>query len=440
MVALARRWWNHTILKNIGALFSGTAVARVFSALGLFIIARQLGPDEFGVFVSTLSLAKLTSVLFSLGLDTWLLRNGRNHPERPLAVASSVCLGIKLSLGAAWFVGLLLISPFLKQAIFPRDVLILAALSIWLDELASTGWSTFKTALRNTITVWLIIGAQGLFFIAILLLAGNDVTVTRPYMAARALTSAVSGGMALWLVARLVGIHWRRALMPFVLRDTAPFGLSEGLAVIYERADITIIGHWLGKTAAGLYAPAVSLTTTLFLIPQAIYEVMLPVTSEMFVRTPQRIRRQAFRIILLSAFLGAALGLGMVLIARPIVWLIYGPAYTLSGDILTILSTILVFKSVSFGSAAVLTAVGWQNRRVMVQAVAAALNIGLNLALVQVYGLWGVAYIYVLTEAVLMVGYILFYLRWQSTYKIEEPVVGAIYDQAHLPPVQGSQE
>ena len=54
-----------------------------------------------------------------------------------------------------------------------------------------------------------------------------------------------------------------------------------------------------------------------------------------------------------------------------------------------------------------------------VQAIAAALNIGLNLALIQVYGLVGVAYIYILTEAVLMVGYLAFYLRWQMTHRVQ---------------------
>jgi O-antigen/teichoic acid export membrane protein len=204
-----------------------------------------------------------------------------------------------------------------------------------------------------------------------------------------------------------------------VLRSTAVFGVSEGLAIIYERADVAIIGYWLGKTAAGLYAPAVSLMTTLFLIPQAIYEVMLPVTSETYARNPLLIRRQAYRIILLSTALGIGMGLGLAVIARPLVWLVYGREYAISGELLTILSAILVLKSVSFAVAAVLTAVGWQNRRVIVQAVAAALNIGLNMALIQTVGLPGVAYVYVLTEAVLMVGYLLFYLRWQHGYPIQ---------------------
>lgn len=418
MVAFARQFLSHRLLKNIGALFSGTAVARVLSALALFMLARRLGPDEFGLYIAALSLGKLTSVCFSLGLDTWLLRHGRT-PKWPLPLAAGLCLSLKMSLGLVWLTAVLLLSPWLNQDIFPRSLLILAAISIWFDELASTGWSVFKTALRNTVTVWLMIGSQGLFLATVLLLATDEVKLAQPYMAARVLTSLLSAAASLWLAARRIGWQWQRPLMRPVLRSTAAFGLSEGLAVIYERADVTIIGHWLGKTATGLYAPAVSLMTTLFLIPQAIYEVMLPVTSETYARSPLLIRRQAFRIILLSSALGIGMGIGMVIIARPLVWLVYGREYAVSGELLTILSTILVLKSVSFGVAAVLTAVGWQSRRVIVQAIAAALNIGLNVALIQTVGLAGVAYVYVLTEAVLMVGYLLFYLRWQHRYLVQ---------------------
>ncbi len=404
------------VITNIGTLFSGTAVARVLSALAFFFIARQLGPDNFGIYISSISLVKLWSVLFSLGLDSWLLRNGHSD-ERPLSVASGAALGIKFSLGGLWVLGFVAVAPFLRQSIFPQELVILAALSVWLDELGNVAWSTFKSTLHNRITAGLIVASQALLLLFTVLLIYFEVDTVQTFLTARLVASFLSMAVSLFLVGRLVGFRLDFGAMVFILRDTVSFAASHGLAVIYERADITMIGIFLGKTAAGLYGPAVSLMTTLFLIPQAIYEVMLAWISQIYVQNPDSIAKRAFQLVLASTALGIGLGLGLAVMAHPLVWVIYGPAYAASGDILVILSTILIFKSISFALASVITAVGWQGRRVIVQLISAGLNIGLNLIFIQVYGLIGVAYIYIVSESVLMLGYMIYLLKWQQGYE-----------------------
>lgn len=410
LVTLSR---SRTLL-NIGALFSGSTVARVLSALSIFILARQLGVDRFGQYTAALALTKLTSILFSLGLDSWLLREGQRRGER-FAAAVGTSLAIKIILGLFWLALIAAASPFLNQDSFPTTLVILAGVSTLAEEVTATGWSAFKSALRNKVTVWLIISAPALFLFSTLLLALQDVGDAASYLGARILSFTVAGAIALFLVWRSFGIRVRWERAPSILRETRAFGLSHGFALIYARADITIIAYVLGQRAAGLYAPAVSLMTTLFLIPQAIYEVMLPMVSAIHARDPADVRRPAFRLFLLSAGLGVLLGLGMALIAHPLVWLIFGSDYAASGPILVVLSNVLVFKAVSFALAAVLAAVGWQGRRVIVQAGAALFNITVTLLVVGRYGIDGVAHVYVITEFLLVAGYLALLLRWQRT-------------------------
>lgn len=406
------------VLVNIGTLFTGTAVARVLSALGLMLIARQLGPSGFGQFAAVLTLSKLTSVLFSWGLDTWLLRNGRNS-NNSLAEISSICLVLKIGLGIVWFILLILISFILDQDVFPQSLLILCAFSVWLEELAFTGWNAFKTALLNNITSWLIIGSQGLFFIITVSLIPLEIQNVQTYMMGRLIAALVSTIITIIFVNRVIGLQFPKLPVSFVLRDTIPFGISEGLAIIYGQIDIIIIGYWLGKTAVGFYAPAIALMSTLFMIPRAIYEVMLPITSELYVKEPQSLTQHAYKIVLVSSGLGIVMGIGMTIIARPLVWLVYGPTYETSGHILTILSPILVLKSLSFGLATVLAAVGWQNRRVIVQLLAATLNIGLNIYVINTYEIIGVAYVYIFTETILVIGYMFYLLYWQHLHRVQ---------------------
>jgi O-antigen/teichoic acid export membrane protein len=62
-----------------------------------------------------------------------------------------------------------------------------------------------------------------------------------------------------------------------------------------------------------------------------------------------------------------------------------------------------------------LVSVGWQRRRVYAQALSALVNVGLNVALIRRFGMTGVATIYVLSEGLLMLGYLLLVLRWMSS-------------------------
>jgi O-antigen/teichoic acid export membrane protein len=55
--------------------------------------------------------------------------------------------------------------------------------------------------------------------------------------------------------------------------------------------------------------------------------------------------------------------------------------------------------------AAAVVATGRQTRRLYVQGVAAALSVFVNLAIVNAFGVRGVAWVYVFTEAVILVGY-----------------------------------
>ncbi len=70
------------IIGSIGALVSGMAVARVMAAVIIILIARRIGPGAFGQYAASFAVAKLTSVLFTLGVDVWLLRNGNRAGDR----------------------------------------------------------------------------------------------------------------------------------------------------------------------------------------------------------------------------------------------------------------------------------------------------------------------------------------------------------------------
>ncbi len=414
-----------SILVNIGALLSGTATARVLSALALALTARQIGPEQLGAFVASLALLRIASVVFSLGMDGWLLRYGGASEEPTVLPASSTAvLAVKLVLGGLWVLGVAWLLPRINGLLFAPPVVLLVALIVWLDEVANAAWSIFKTALRNDLILWLLTGTQLLVLCGVLLLMLFEVEQLLPFLAARLVATALGCCWTLFMIRRVVGLANPLPLLRPLLRQTLPFAASMLLTMIYARADVAIIGGWLGREQAGLYAPAATITTALFLLPAAIYGVVLPVLSRISSQlTTNSAARQRFpdtarQALLGSTAVGLLLTLGLALVAHPLIEFVYGDEFAvgnnLPGTVLVTLSLILLLRCVSFVLAAVIVAADRQRQRVVVQGVAALFNVGVNLLLITRFGggIVDVAIVYVLTEALLMLGYGALAWRW----------------------------
>lgn len=402
---------------NIGTLLSASVITKIISAGTTILIARQVGVAGFGRYAAAMALLRIASIVFSLGLDAWLLRNGyRSGKIEQLAQQTATSLLIKFVLGALWLLLVSLIGIYLLPTLYTPSLLITLGLAIWLEELASTVWSAFQSALRNQTTFLLTTLFHGLILACTLLLIVQGEKAILPFVLARVVAATIGCAVALWWLRHTLGREvtptaWR-GQVGSQLRETIPFGLSAGLSLIYGRADTAIAAQWLGSEAAGLYSSAMSLMSMALLMPLAVYLVMLPILSRAHAQHSPALLRLTRQLLGWSTLAGLGLGAMLALVAEPLMRLIYGAQYAESGAVLTIFSGVLALRFVSFALAVLITAVGWQTRRTAVQGVVAVANVGLNLLVVQRWGLPGVATVYLITEFLLMSGYGWLVLRW----------------------------
>jgi O-antigen/teichoic acid export membrane protein len=414
-VARLKTTRHGVIVGNVTGLLSASTLERVLLAVVLMVIARQVGPEEFGRHAGAFALTRILAVFFSLGLDNWLLRHG--YPEgdaTALARRATTCLLIKGAGGLVWLALITTAAYGIPGHSFVPAYIALAAAIVWFEELALGVWSAYKAAVRNYAILGWIIAAQAatLAVVVGLALSGRDTAL--PYLIGQALTTGVIALCALALFSRQWGfvVDWTQ-IAP-TLRSAVPFAWSVGLALVYGRADIAIVAYVLGDLAAGLYAPAVSLATTVGIIPMALYTVMLPMLSKSYVQAPRQVIPTGNRLLLVSLALGLLAALALFLAAPWIVRWIYGEGFAMTGQVLGILSLVAGARFVGLAAAAILTAVDRQTQRVWVQAGVAILNVSLTLLLVARYGIIGVAWIFVATEWILITAYVLLFQQWAA--------------------------
>ncbi len=405
------------LIPNFAAIFSSSALERGILAVTVMIVARMVGPDGFGPYAASFAVVRILAVAFALGLDTWLLRNGyREHDRAKLAQHATTCIVLKGTLGAAWLLVMIAVSSLLNSPAFPPLFILLSSLIVYFEEIASSVWSASRAALQNQRILKLIVPANLALLAVVVSLALLGTDDAAQYLFWQMFVTAGIAVLAITWQAHAFGFAFDRASYAPTLRGTFVFGVSMGLFMIYGRADVALVAQYLGSEAAGYYAPAISITGALALAPFAIYMIMVPVLSREHAQRSSALIAHAKRLLIVSIPLGILAGLFLMFSADWIVQLVFGSAYTETGDVLTILGGVLSARFITLAAASILVAVGWQYRRVQVQAVVATANVGLNILLIPIYGIIGAASVYVFTEWTLVIGYLALTFYWLRAY------------------------
>lgn len=391
------------ILRKIATLFSGTAAAQGITAITLLLTARQLGLERYGQYTLCFALAGMTSVLFNLGSDNLLLRDGGRQPSR-LGLLTGSTLAMKIFLGGIWLALFFFLGTRLNQEDYPAGLLLISASSVLMDHLLQTLITSFNAALSARTASLLDAGSKIVWLSGTLLLIRSESVDPYAFARVRLAAAVLVGALGVWRVWRTAGLKVSTSIIGTILRQAPPFAISDALSLASMRQDLLIIGFVLGDAAAGLYSPAVNLVNALFLVPVSVYSVMVPILGRLYTSDVRQAALSARRMILMLLAIGAGLSVAFYL-GAPVALVLLGKSYTGVTELLRILSLVLLFKCGSFAMAAIIIVTGQQPRRTLFQFVSVLVNAILNLLVVSRWGVTGVAGVYVFTEMVLFLGY-----------------------------------
>jgi O-antigen/teichoic acid export membrane protein len=388
-----------------GVVLLGLAVSQGSLAVTAIIIARRMPPLEYGQYLSSFGLASLTIVLPNFGLDAWLLTQSGRSTEQLGELWRSLNRARALFL-IAWLGAMALLGLALPAETFPWLVLITTSASLALESLALLAFSALRTLGSHLWVVALQIAAAVLLF---------AVTWFLPLGAGRILLVSLSRA-GVWLVmaavtlaatALLIGTSAAAPAKSEPLRDAGPFMLGEFAASIYLRAPLTIVSLILGAGAASIYGPAVNLILFTFLVPNALYFVIVPILSRALVESPRLFRRLGTLQLAAHTVAGLVISLVTLQFGQVIVARLLGPGYEAAGLTLVLLSPIPLLKSLNFGLGAVLTSGGRQRPRTVTQVICAFFCVAASLVMGLRLGVAGIALVYSFSELLLLGGYAL---------------------------------
>ncbi len=388
-----------TLIRGFVAVTAGTFFSRVFSAVAGILLVRYFNdPTLYGQYATLVTILTLISNLLGIGFDTWLLREGGRDPAQ-LSFNARRLLVLKLG-ASILLIGTLLFAWNQTNLYW---LVIIGMLGVIAESYISTGYVILHALSRNSLVA--ILQSFGALLTASLILL---LMHWPPQMATLIVGQSFVSGMILLIISILLAEQWRGAWRPLrlghLIRDAGFFILADVLANIYSQAQIAILAFLTDDLSVGIFRTAVNLITMSFLVPMAMFNVGLPLLSRR-----NQDRHQWYLLLssmfAISFFYGLATFIGFRWFGSTILQFLYGSKYEMAIPLLTPLSIIPLFKSLSFVAIMAMLALGAQRIRVVLQSIVVLISILGGWTIISRLGLEGAILSYIIVEGVLCLLY-----------------------------------
>lgn len=379
---------------------------RAFRVLGTFliglIIARIMGPADFGGYSYAYTLITLLMLAVSLGLNGVVVKQVVDRPYEVAEILGTACL-LQAIAAAAVVAMLALISAL---AGWPGDHYARLALIMALGLLFRPS-EPVRYWFESQVSAKYAVVADNAAFVIGAAMKLSSLWIWRSLTALAWATAAemALSGIFLVLIYRYRvrhDIRWRfsRRTAHALLRAGWPLLLAGLSIALYTRIDQVILMALRGPAETGIFSAAARIGEMLYVLPTVVATTFFP----RWQRLLQQSERAHARAITMTMgwMVGscALLSLAMLPFAPLITHLLYGDSYAAAAPALAIHIWTCVFVGMGVLGNQWYLSHGLQSRTLFCTVLGAVTNIGLNLALVPSLGAMGAAIASVAAQAV----------------------------------------
>ncbi|MBI5732227.1 MAG: flippase [Candidatus Magasanikbacteria bacterium] len=389
-----------TIAKNTFYLTLASVGQKLFSFIYFSILARAIGVEKIGLYVTALSFSTLFSVAADLGLTQVLIREGAKDKEKIGQLLGSTLI-LKLGLAVLAYAALNAVANLKPNP--ATNLIFISGVLMVLDSFTLSFYGALR-ALQN-----LRFEAAGIIVGQILIIAGG--------LLALLFKPTVSWFLLALGVGSLFNLLWsasaalKKGIKPSFIFDkilikrfaimAAPFALAGIFTKIYSYIDSVLLSYLMGAKEVGYYSIPNKVAFAFQFIPMAFAAALYPAMSNFFASDKTRLKIIFEKGFFYLALLAVPLSLGAFVIADLFVVKVYGAAYAPSVLPFKIIVLSVIFAFLDFPIGSLLNACRRQTAQTAAMGATMVLNILLNLFLIPRLGVTGAAIAAALSNAAL---------------------------------------
>lgn len=405
-----------SLAKNSLWLILGEVINGALMFVMTVFLARYLLADGYGKLMFALSLATLFIIPMDLGLGSLTIRELAGEKDKTKKYLDNLVL-VRIILSTLVFLVMVLVVQFLKE---DNDIRILVYfLGIWTIFQSVTQFfqavfraheKMFFEALTRILHV-LVLVTLSLYFIWYKF----DIIYFGLAYCVAAFATLLLAFYFIWKKFSHFSLKLDFIFLKKTFSKSWPFALSLLFASINYYIDSVMLGIIKGNEEVGWYNAAYKLLIFILLIGSVVSRSTYPIISKLYKKSLLKLAEfleKYSRFMLIIAF---PLAFGGVILAAPLIKLIYGDGFS---------EAILPFQILIFSAATIyistvyahsLQACQKQKTHLIGMGIGALINISLNLILIPKYSLVGAAIATLITE---MFIFLFMYLKFSKTIKL----------------------
>lgn len=400
---LLSRAGESDLAKNTAKLAMGQGLRLAIQAVYFVMIARSLGPKQYGAFVAMTSLVAVAAPFAGFGSPMILLKYvARERNQFPVywgnGLLTILVSGLSLSflilgictflLGHGFF--------FLTILVCISDLLMIRVAELATFAFAAIGQMGESARINVYITATKLVGI-------IILTSTIHHPDVKDWTYAYVLGSLICFVYALIRTTRAAGaIHIRPKLAWKNLPEASLFAVSTSSATIYNDIDKTMVGKLASFTDTGIYGAAYRIIDVSLVPVRAMLSAAYPEFFRLGVGGPLATKKYAYKLIKRSAPFGALVAVSLIL-GAPIIPHVLGKNYLSAVEAVRWLAVIPFLRCIHIFLADGLTGAGYQGSRTLVQVGIGALNVLLNIYFIRNWAWRGAAWSSVICDATLAI-------------------------------------
>jgi O-antigen/teichoic acid export membrane protein len=345
---------RRSVAGNASMLMASQVITASLGIVIAVLVPRHLGSAPFGQLRLGTSLWAISAAFIAFGTHTVLTKEAARDWEH-----GRDTVGQSLSLQWVVYVASWLgIAGFVVAAGYDRDTVVIVAIvgiSVAFAPLGGSARSVLYglermeyVAVADTVAKVLHVAV-----IVALVAVGGDVRsiamALTVYMAASALMMVHS--------TRRFSVRWRprfKGIAALAGRSRTYLGLTV-VMVLYSQVDVITISLLVPDETLGWYATADGLFSFLLFAPTILMTSLFPTMARLHTHEPNALPELLRRYFKLLLLIGLPVGLGVIVVANPVVRLMFGDEFVPAGQVLAVFGvvTIIMYLTILLGQFAV---------------------------------------------------------------------------------------
>lgn len=389
---------KNSVFKNAAWIIGCKIMQSLINLLIGLLTARYLGPSNYGIITYVASIVAFAMPIMQLGLKQTLVKEFVQAPDREgeilgTALVINIISSIFCMLGSVAFV--LVADAGEKQTIL---VCALYSLTLLFQATEMTQY-WFQSKLLSkypsiaTLCAYIVVAVYKLYLL-----------ITQKSVVWFALSNVLDYfliSLILMVIYRKVGgqrlgIDWKLGRQ--MLSRSKYYIIPSLMVMIFQHTDRIMIKMMIGEAETGMYSAAITCIGISGFVFAAVIDSARPIILEMKTKDQALYETRVTQLYSIITCMSMAQSVGMTLLAKPLVWLLYGQEYAKAASILSVAVWYITFGY--YGSVRNIWILAEEKQKYLtgINVAGATANVILNFCLIPAMGAIGAAVASLVTQ------------------------------------------